>query len=36
MTGAQMESPDTTIDGLHRTQIETVATSVSFANECFY
>ena len=36
MTGEQMESPDTTIDGLHRTQIETVATTVSHSNECFY
>jgi hypothetical protein len=36
MTGAQMDDPDTTIDGLHRTQIEVVATSVSHANECFY
>lgn len=36
MTGPQMEDPDTTIDGLHRTQIETVATTVSHGNECFY
>jgi hypothetical protein len=36
MTGAQMESPDTTIDGLHRTQIEVVASSVSHANNCCY
>jgi len=36
MTGAQMDDPDTTIDGLHRTQIEIVATSVSHSNECFY
>ncbi len=36
MTGAQMESPDTTIDTLHRTQIEVVATTVSHGNECFY
>ena len=36
MTGAQMEDPDISIDGLHRTQIETVATTVSHGNECFY
>ena len=36
MTGAQMEDPDTSIDGLHRTQIETVATTLSHRNECFY
>jgi hypothetical protein len=36
MTGAQMEDPDTTIDELHRTQIEIVASSVSHANNCFY
>lgn len=36
MTGAQMDDPDTSIDGLHRTQIEIVATSVSHSNECFY
>ncbi|MGA9595779.1 MAG: hypothetical protein WBV06_06465 [Acidimicrobiia bacterium] len=36
MTGAQMEDPDTTIDDLHRTQIEIVASTVSHANNCFY
>ncbi len=36
MTGAQMEEPDIAIDGLHRTQIEAVATTVSHGNECFY
>lgn len=36
MTGPQMDDPDTTIDGLHRTQMEIVATSVSHSNECFY
>jgi hypothetical protein len=36
MTGAQMDDPDTTIDGLHRTQIEVVASAVSHANNCFY
>ncbi len=36
MTGAQMEDPDITIDGLHRTQIEVVATTLSHGNECFY
>jgi hypothetical protein len=36
MTGAQMEDPDVTIDGLHRTQIEVVASSVSHANNCLY
>jgi hypothetical protein len=36
MTGEQMEDPDVTVDGLHRTQIEVVATAVSHRNECFY
>lgn len=36
MTGREMENPDIMIDGLHRTQIETVATTVSHRNECFY
>jgi hypothetical protein len=36
MTGPQMEDPDITIDELHRTQIELVATTVSHGNECFY
>ena len=36
MTGGQMEDPDIVIDGLHRTQIETVATTVSHRNDCFY
>lgn len=36
MTGEQMDDPDTTVDGLHRTQAETVATTVSHGNECFY
>jgi hypothetical protein len=36
MTSAQMQDPDTMIDGLHRTQMEIVATSLSHANECFY
>ena len=36
MTGPQMEDPDITIDDLHRTQIELVATTVSHGNECFY
>ena len=36
MTGREMENPDIVIDGLHRTQIETVATTVSHRNECFY
>lgn len=36
MTGPQMEDSDITIDGLHRTQIELVATTVSHGNECFY
>jgi hypothetical protein len=36
MTGEKMEDPDIVIDGLHRTQIEVVATTVSHRNECFY
>jgi len=36
MTGPQMADQDITIDGLHRTQIELVATTVSHGNECFY
>jgi hypothetical protein len=36
MPSRQMEDPDIVIDGLHRTQIETVATTVSHRNECFY
>ncbi len=36
MSPAQMEDPDITLWGLHRTQIELVASTVSFANECFY
>lgn len=36
MTGKDMDDPDITIDGLHRTQIETVAVTVSHRNECFY
>jgi len=36
MTGPEMADPDITKDGLHRTQIELVATSTSLANECFY
>jgi hypothetical protein len=36
MTGAEMDDPGTTIDGLHRTQIEVVASAVSYANNCFY
>ncbi len=36
MSPGQMEDPDITMWGLHRTQIELVASTVSFANECFY
>lgn len=36
MTGAEMADPDITISGLHRTQIELVATTTSHGNECFY
>lgn len=36
MTGPEMADPDITISGLHRTQIEVVATTTSLANECFY
>lgn len=36
MTGPEMADPDITKDGLHRTQIELVATTTSLANECFY
>lgn len=36
MTGADMEDPDYRRGDLHRTQIELVATTVSYDNECFY
>ena len=36
MTGPEMADPDIAKDGLHRTQIELVATTTSLANECFY
>ncbi len=36
MTGPEMADPNITKDGLHRTQIELVATTTSLANECFY
>ena len=36
MTGAEMANPDISKEGLHRTQIELVATTTSHANECFY
>lgn len=36
LTGAEMADPDISRDGLHRTQIELVATTTSHANECFY
>jgi len=36
MTGPEMADPDISKDGLHRTQIELVATTTSHANECFY
>lgn len=36
MTGPEMADPDITISGLHRTQIELVATTTSHGNECFY
>lgn len=36
MTDAEMENPDFRRGDLHRTQIELVATTVSYENECFY
>jgi len=36
MTGQDMEDPDFRRGALHRTQIELVASAVSWANECFY
>lgn len=36
MTGQDMEDPDYRRGDLHRTQIELVASSLSFQNECFY
>ena len=36
MTGEQMADPDQVRGALHRTQMETVATALSHANECFY
>lgn len=36
MTGEDMEDPDFTRGSLHRTQIEFVASVVSYGNECFY
>ena len=36
MTGQDMEDPDFRRGSLHRTQIELVAASLSFENECFY
>lgn len=36
MTGEDMEEPDFRRDGLHRTQIELVASRTSQINECFY
>lgn len=36
MSGEDMEDPDYRRGDLHRTQIELVASSLSFQNECFY
>jgi hypothetical protein len=36
MTGEDMADPDFERDGLHRTQIELVATGTSRSNDCFY
>jgi hypothetical protein len=36
MTGEDMEDPDFRRGELHRTQIELVASTVSYGNECFY
>lgn len=36
MTGPQMGNPDIVQSGLHRSQIELVAATTSYANECFF
>lgn len=36
MTGQDMEDPDFRRGDLHRTQIELVASTLSYGNECFY
>lgn len=36
MTGADMDDPDFRRGDLHRTQIELVASTLSYENECFY
>ncbi len=36
MTGQDMEDPDHRRGDLHRTQIELVASTLSYGNECFY
>lgn len=36
MTGAEMKDPDFSRGDLHRTQMELVASVVSYGNECFY
>ncbi len=36
MTGPQMGNPDIVKSGLHRSQIELVAATTSYANECFF
>lgn len=36
ITGAAMENPDHSRGSLHRTQMELIAATVSYGNECFY